>query len=108
MKSTSRRSYKGSSVKNQPTVALALDEMIKVKENWLRRCEESWFDRTDTPATELGFNPAGDLNKIPALCDYAIEAVIQLAEFASEAESKLAEVKKEAEKRIKQREAAVE
>ena len=99
----SSRNYRGKSVKNQPTVALALDEMIRVTENWLRRYEESWFDRTNIPAAELGFNPAGELDKIPDLCDYAIDAVAQLAEFANEAESKLATVKKEAEKRIQQR-----
>ncbi|MCB9873616.1 MAG: hypothetical protein H6821_05500 [Planctomycetaceae bacterium] len=103
MKSMSRRNYQGPSPKKQPNVALALDELIRVTENWLRRFEESWFDRTDTPATELGFNPAGELDKIPVLCDYASEAVAQLAEFANEAEGKLTDVKKEAEKRIKQK-----
>ena len=102
MKAMSRRNYRGPSPNNQPNVALALDEMIKITEKWLRCYEESWFDRTDIPATELGINPAGDLNAIPGLCDYAIDAVLQMAEFAEEAESKLANVKTEAEKRIKQ------
>ncbi len=63
----------------------------------------SWFDRTDVPAIELGFRPAGDLDKIPELCDDAIEAVAQLAEFAKEAKRNLAEVKREAERRIEQK-----
>lgn len=74
--------YRGPSANKPPTVAHALDELIRVTENWLRRYEESWFDRTEFPATDLGFNPAGDLTKIPDLCDYAIDAVEQLAEFA--------------------------
>ena len=102
-KAMSRRHYRGPSPKNQPTVSEALDEMIKSTVNWLRRYEESWFDRTDIPATELGFNPAGDLDKIPGDCDFAIDAVLQMAEFATEATIKLAEVKKDAEKRIEQR-----
>ena len=103
MKEMSRRQYRGPSPRNQPTVALALDEMIKSTVNWLRRYEESWFDLTDAPATDLGFNPAGDLNAIPGQCDYAIEAVAQMAEFATEAQSMRTEVKKKAERRIEQR-----
>ena len=95
--------YPGRRLTKPPTVAEAIEELTKLTDKWRRRYDESWFDRDGIPATELGFNPAGDLDKIPALCDYAIEAVGQLAEFAKEAESKLAEVKKEAEKRIRQR-----
>lgn len=60
-------------------------------------------DQNGIPAIALGFRPAGDLDKIPELCDYAIEAVAHLAELATKPESKLADVKTEAEKRIQQR-----
>jgi hypothetical protein len=95
--------YPGRRPTKPPTVAEAIDELITYTDKWRRRFEESWFDRDGIPAIEFGFNPPGDLDRIPELCDYAIEAVSQMAEFAKEAESKLAEVKKEAEKRIKQR-----
>lgn len=99
----SGREYRGPKPKMPPTVAHAIDELITRTEKWLRRYEESSFYRTGgIPATEFGFNEPGDLNAIPKLCDYAIEAVVQLAEFSKEAESKLAEAKTEAEKRIKQ------
>jgi sialic acid synthase SpsE len=52
---------------------------------------------------DLGFNEAGDLDKIPELCDYAIDAVADLAKFAKEAKSGLEDVKKEAEKQLSQR-----
>ena len=95
--------YRGRSPKKPETVALALDEMITYTQQWLRRYEESWFDRTGIPATELGFNKAGDLDKIPELCDYAIDAVADLARFAREAKRRLEGVKKEAEKELSQR-----
>jgi len=95
--------YPGRRPTKLPTVAHAIDELISYTDKWRRRYEESWFDRDGDPAIEFGFRPAGDLDAIPALCDYAIEAVGHLAELAKESESKLAEVKKEAEKRIKQK-----
>ncbi|MDP6557400.1 MAG: hypothetical protein QGG71_22235 [Pirellulaceae bacterium] len=99
----SRSQYPGRRPTKQPTVAQAIDELNKHTDKWLRRYDESWFDRDGIPAIEFGFRPAGDLDKILELCDYAIEAVAHLSKLAKEAESKLAEVKKEAEKRIKQR-----
>jgi len=95
--------HPGRRLTKPPTVAEAIDELNEHTDKWIRRYEESWFDRDGIPAIEFGFNPPGDLDSIPALCDYAIEAVAHLAKLAKEAESKLAEVKKEAEKRIKQR-----
>ena len=86
-----------------PTVAKTIDELNEHTDKWIRRYEASWFDQDGIPAIEFGFNPSGDLDSIPALCDYAIEAVAYMAKLAKEAESKLAEVKKEAQKRIKQR-----
>ena len=88
--------HPGRRLTKPPTVAEAIDELNKHTDNWIRRYEESWFDRDEIPTTELGFRPAGDLDAIPGLCDYAIEAVTHLAKLAKEAESKLAEVKQEA------------
>ena len=99
----SRSQYPGRRPTKPPTVAHAIDELITYTDKWLRRYDESWFDQDGVPATALGFNPAGDLDKIPEFCDYAIGAVSQMAKYAKEAESKLANVKKEAEKRIEQR-----
>jgi len=92
--------YPGRRPTKPPTVAHAIDELISYTDKWRRRFEESWFDRDGIPAIEFGFRPAGDLDMIPELCDYATEAVAHLAELAKEAESKLAEVKKDAERRI--------
>ena len=95
--------HPGRRLTKPPTVALAIDDLNEHTDKWIRRYEESWFDRDGIPATELGFNPAGDLDKIPELCDYAIEAVAHMAVLAKEAESKLSAVKKDAEKRIAQK-----
>ncbi len=86
--------HPGRRLTKPPTVAEAIDELNEHTDKWIRRYEESWFDRDGIPAIEFGFNPPGDLDSIPALCDYAIEAVAHLAKLAKEAESKLAEVKK--------------
>ena len=100
--------YPGRRPTKPPTVAHAIDELISYTDKWRRRFEESWFDRDGIPAIEFGFRPVGDLDKIPALCDYAIEAVAYMAKLAKEAKSKLAEVKKEAERMIKQRSSGAE
>ena len=92
----SGRAYKGPSPKKPETIELALHEMLKATENWLRRYEESWFDRRSPPALEPGFAPWGDYDEVPLLCDEAIEALSDLASFAEDAQERLQKLKRRA------------
>ena len=92
----SSRTYKGPSPKKPETIELALHEMLKVTENWLRRCEQSWFDRSGPEALDPGFARWGDRDEVLLLCDDAMEALSDVAIFAEDARKRLQKLKRKA------------
>lgn len=93
------RVYKGKAPKKAETVELALRDLIKTTEVWLRRYEESWFDRDEYPTLELGVIKSGNLKVIPVLCDDAIEGLALLAKYATTGQKALKKLKRAAKKR---------
>ena len=80
------------------TVELALHDLIKTTEVWLRRYEESWFDRDEYKTLEFGIIKSGNLKAIPGLCDDAIEGLALLAEYATTGQKALRKLKRKAKK----------
>lgn len=94
------RAYKGPAPKKPETVELALCDVIKATDNWLRRYEEAWFDKKEYSTLELGWKD-GRLEAIPGLCDEACEALDLLAKYLVETQKVLKKLKSQATKAAK-------
>lgn len=97
MKIGRSKAYKGPAPKKSATVELALHDMIKTTDIWLRRYEEAWFDREEYSSLELGWKD-GSLKAIPGLCDEACEALDYMERYVVDARKALKKLKSQAKK----------
>ncbi|HJN11256.1 MAG: hypothetical protein QGG09_06870 [Pirellulaceae bacterium] len=98
MKLGRSRTYKGPAPKKPETVELALCDVIKTTDGWLRRYEEAWFDKDEYSTLEFGLIKSGRLDAIPDLCDDANEALDFMEKYVVDARKALKKLKSQAKK----------
>ena len=101
MKFGRSRSYKGSAPKKPETVELALYDLIKTTDRWLRKYEEAWFDKEEYSTLEYGLIKSGRRDAIPSLCDEACEALDFMEKYVVDARKALKKLKSQAKKAAK-------